>query len=66
MMHQIVHFTRSILSVFKIWRRLLVTLTIVAILFWVVCSETALADSVIRSRESEASTLIPNSEFRIP
>ena len=66
MMHQIVHFTRSILSAFKIWQRLLAVLTIVTILFWVVCSETALADSVIRSRESEASTLIPNSEFRIP
>ena len=47
MMHQIVHFTRSILSVFKIWRQLLVTLTIVTVFFWSVCSATALADSAI-------------------
>jgi len=52
MMHQFVHFTRAILPVLKIWQRLLVTLTIVAILSWAVCSEMALADSVIGSQES--------------
>ncbi|MDV2996641.1 MAG: hypothetical protein N4J56_006295 [Chroococcidiopsis sp. SAG 2025] len=81
MMHQIVRFIRSILSTFKIWQRLLAILTIVTILFWVVCSETALAEigsreqgagsreAEIGSREQGAGSreaLIPNSEFRIP